>query len=166
MTQSANRRGVESISRRAYQPPTVVAQRSCEGVIGRYRILGKLGQGGMGAVFKAEDQSNGQLVALKVIGNALADSPETLRRFRKEGRLLAQVQHPNIANLLEINEEDGIHYLVMEYISGGDLAQSVAGPRSTLGEACVDDCRGSPARLEAERMIVALSTETSNRRTS
>ena len=81
----------------------------------------------MGAVFKAEDQSNGQLVALKVIGSALADSPETLRRFRKEGRLLAQVQHPNIANLLEINEEEGIHYLVMEYISGGDLAHLLSG---------------------------------------
>ena len=89
--------------------------------IGRYRILEKIGQGGMGAVFRAEDHADGTIVAIKRLNNAMAADRQALHRFQKEARLLAEARHPNIANLLEINEDQGIHYLVMEYVSGTDL---------------------------------------------
>ncbi len=89
--------------------------------IGRYRILEKIGQGGMGAVFRAEDRADGTTVAIKRLNSAMAADRHALHRFQKEARLLAEARHPNIANLLEINEDQGIHYLVMEYVSGTDL---------------------------------------------
>jgi eukaryotic-like serine/threonine-protein kinase len=89
--------------------------------IGRYRMLEKIGQGGMGAVFRAEDRADGTIVAIKRLNNAMSADRHALHRFQKEARLLAEARHPNIANLLEINEDQGVHYLVMEYVSGTDL---------------------------------------------
>ena len=95
--------------------------------IGRYRILEKIGQGGMGAVFRAEDRADGTIVAIKRLNSAMAADRLALHRFQKEARLLAEARHPNIANLLEINEDQGIHYLVMEYVSGTDLKHVLHG---------------------------------------
>ena len=89
--------------------------------LGRYRILEKIGQGGMGAVFKAEDKADGTIVAIKRLNPGISADRQSLHRFQKEARLLAEARHPNIANLLEINEDQGMHYLVMEYVSGTDL---------------------------------------------
>src|SRR5262249_51069802 len=91
------------------------------GQLGRFRLLDKLGQGGMGAVSRAEDPASGGLVASKVLRGETARRPEALRRFHKEARLLAEVQHPNVANLLEVNEDAGTHYLVLEYVAGRTL---------------------------------------------
>ena len=101
--------------------------------IGRYRILEKIGQGGMGSVFKAEDRADGTIVAIKRLNAAMAADRQALHRFQKEARLLAEARHPNIANLLEINEDQGMHYLVMEYVSGTDLKHALQ-PGAPLDE--------------------------------
>ncbi len=90
--------------------------------LGRFRLLEKLGQGGMGTVFRAEDRSDGRIVALKLLQPEWADRPEQLRRFFKEARVQAEIQNPNIINLLEINEDQGYHYLVLEFVAGTTLA--------------------------------------------
>jgi len=89
--------------------------------IGRYRILEKLGQGGMGEVYRALDPSDGTVVAIKTV-RADRDRPDLLRRIHKEARLLAEVNNPHVANLLEINEQDGLPYLVLEFVPGRTLA--------------------------------------------
>jgi serine/threonine protein kinase/class 3 adenylate cyclase len=93
------------------------------GRLGRFLLLEKLGQGGMGAVYRGQDQTDDSIVAIKVLRPELLERPQTLRRFHKEARLLAEVSHANVTNLLEVNEDDGIHYLVLEYVAGQSLAR-------------------------------------------
>jgi len=94
--------------------------------LGRYRLLEKLGQGGMGAVYRAEDPVDGTIVAIKTLRSELADNPQALVRFHKESRLLAEVNNPNVTNLLEVNEDGGIHYLVLEFVAGTSLGALLA----------------------------------------
>lgn len=94
--------------------------------LGRYRLLEKLGQGGMGAVYRAEDTGDGSIVAIKVLREDVAERPDSRRRFYKEARLLSEVRHPNVANLLEINEDAGMRYLVLEYVDGKSLDRRLA----------------------------------------
>ncbi|HEV2969985.1 MAG TPA: protein kinase [Pirellulales bacterium] len=101
--------------------------------LGNYRIVEKLGEGGMGAVFKAESLEDGQTVAIKVLSPAVIGNPQAVRRFQKEARLLAAVNNPYIANLLEVSEDQGRHFLVLEYVSGTSLKE-VLGRRGTLDE--------------------------------
>jgi serine/threonine protein kinase/class 3 adenylate cyclase len=91
--------------------------------LGRFRLLNKLGEGGMGAVYRAEDLSDGNTVAVKVLRDDWARRPQALRRFHKEARLLAEVRSPYVANLLEVNEDAGIHYLALEFVEGKSLAR-------------------------------------------
>ncbi len=91
--------------------------------LGRFRLVEVLGRGGMGTVYRAEDPADGSTVAIKVLKPALAARPEALRRFLKEARLLAEVDGPQVANFLELNEDDGVHYLALEFVAGIDLAR-------------------------------------------
>src|SRR5215831_10594133 len=86
---------------------------------GPYRLMRELGRGGMGAVYLAarDDEQYESEVAIKIVRPGL-DTDFVLRRFRRERHILARLQHPNIARLLDGGTEDGIPYLVMEYISG------------------------------------------------
>jgi serine/threonine protein kinase/class 3 adenylate cyclase len=93
------------------------------GRLGRFRLLHKLGEGAMGMVYRAEDPADGNVVAVKVLRPAHARRPDLLRRFHKEARLLAEVNNPYVTNLLEVNEDDGTHYLVMEFVAGRTLAK-------------------------------------------
>jgi len=95
--------------------------------LGRYRLVETLGRGGMGTVYRAEDLSDGSSVAIKVLKPSLAARPEALRRFLKEARLLAEVANPHVANFLELNEDDGVHFLALEFVPGVDLARWQAG---------------------------------------
>jgi len=88
---------------------------------GRYEILQMLGQGGMGAVYKARDREVDRLVALKVIRPELAGQPEILRRFKQELILARQVTHKNVIRIFDLGEADGLRFITMEYVEGRDL---------------------------------------------
>jgi eukaryotic-like serine/threonine-protein kinase len=88
----------------------------------RYRIVGLLGRGGMGEVYRAEDLKLGQPVALKFLPKAVTHRPDRLARFHQEVRLARQVSHPNVCRVHDIGETGGQHFLSMEYIDGEDLA--------------------------------------------
>jgi len=89
---------------------------------GRYRIVGLLGRGGMGEVYRAEDLKLGQAVALKFLPKEFTDRTDRLARFHQEVRLARQVSHPNVCRVHDIGETGGQHFLSMEYIDGEDLA--------------------------------------------
>ncbi|MEE2705834.1 MAG: serine/threonine-protein kinase [Planctomycetota bacterium] len=87
----------------------------------RFRIVGRLGQGGMGEVYRADDLKLGQSVALKFLPELLADDPARLELLHNEVRLARQVSHPNVCRVYDIDEIDGHHFLSMEFIDGEDL---------------------------------------------
>jgi predicted Ser/Thr protein kinase len=93
--------------------------------IGRYRIVGKLGSGGFGTVYKANDPGMGRVVAIKVL-NA-QDDAGLVKRFKAEARMAAKLHHPNIVTVFDFGEENGKLYLVMEYLDGVTLGDLVAG---------------------------------------
>ena len=88
---------------------------------GRYRIVALLGKGGMGEVYRADDLSLEQPVALKFLPAAVSDSQEALARFRNEVRIARQVSHPNVCRMYDLGEADGCCFLSMEYVDGEDL---------------------------------------------
>ena len=88
---------------------------------GRYEILKKLGEGGMGAVYKAKDIEVDRLVALKVIRPDLAASPEILQRFKQELILARQITHKNVVRIYDMGEAEGVKFITMEYLDGRDL---------------------------------------------
>ena len=88
----------------------------------RYRIVGLLGKGGMGEVYRADDLKLDQPVALKFLPEAVASDPERLDRFYGEVRIARQVSHPNVCRVYDIAEAGGLHFLSMEFVDGEDLA--------------------------------------------
>src|SRR5262245_52098749 len=88
---------------------------------GRYRIIGLLGRGGMGEVYRADDLKLGQPVALKFLPRVLASDPVRRERFFAEVRITRSLAHPNICRVYDIAECEGQHFLSMEYIDGEDL---------------------------------------------
>jgi serine/threonine-protein kinase len=92
---------------------------------GRYRIIGLLGRGGMGEVYRADDLKLGQPVALKFLPPAFAADPVRRERFFAEVRITRQLSHPNICRVYDISEYEGQHFLSMEYIDGEDLASLI-----------------------------------------
>ena len=91
--------------------------------VGHYRIEEELGAGGMGTVYRATDSKLGRQVAIKFLPEAFAKDPERLARFEREARLLAALNHPNIAAIYGFEEAEGVHYLVLELVPGETLAQ-------------------------------------------
>ena len=104
------------------------------GKMGRYLIKRKLGQGGMGSVYEAVDPVDGRVVAIKVLRQDWSQRPAALLRFQKEARLLAEVNNPFIANLLEVNEDEGVHFLALELVRGATLEHHLE-ERKQLDEA-------------------------------
>ena len=94
-------------------------------IIDRYVIQKKLGEGGMAAVFKAHDTRLDRDVAIKIIRTDTLDTQEFLARFEREAKALAKLQHPNIVNVIDYGDHEGVPYLIMEYISGGTLKGSL-----------------------------------------
>ena len=92
-----------------------------------YRLVEKIGQGGMGAVWRATDTTLGRDVAIKVLPEAFAADPERLARFEREAKLLASLNHPNIAGIYGLHESAGARFLAMELVPGEDLAERLTG---------------------------------------
>ncbi len=103
--------------------------------LGPYEILAPIGAGGMGEVYKARDTRLDRTVAIKVLPEHLAASPEFKARFEREAKAISQLNHPNICTLYDIGEQDGVGYLVMEYIEGETLAERLKRGALTLSEA-------------------------------
>ena len=90
--------------------------------LSHYRIIDKLGAGGMGEVYLAEDSRLDRKVALKILPQHLSDRADLRERFEREARAVSSLNHPHICTLYDIGEQDGIHYLVMEHLEGETLA--------------------------------------------
>ncbi|HVN77684.1 MAG TPA: protein kinase, partial [Terriglobia bacterium] len=103
------------------EPPSLVGRQ-----LGPYQILGLLGRGGMGEVYRARDTRLDRIGALKILPVDVASDPERLRRFVREAKAASALNHPNIATIYEIGESDGIHWISMELVEGETLAERIA----------------------------------------
>src|SRR5687768_15219825 len=103
--------------------------------LGRYESLVLLGSGGMGDVYRARDSTLGREVAIKVLPEAFAHHPDRLARFAREARLLASLNHPNIASVHALERLENLFYLEMELVRGETLADRIARAPLQLAEA-------------------------------
>ena len=108
-----------------YQVTTILKGGPAHLVLGDYVLQSKIGEGGMGQVFRAIHRRLDRPAALKVLRAKSLDSPEAVKRFYQEARVAARLNHPNIVTTYDAGEQDGIHYLAMEYVDGTDLAALV-----------------------------------------
>jgi eukaryotic-like serine/threonine-protein kinase len=90
--------------------------------LGPYEIVAPLGAGGMGEVYRARDSRLDRSIAIKILPTHLSQNPEATQRFDREARALSSLSHPNVCHLYDVGQEDGVSYLVMEFLEGETLA--------------------------------------------
>ena len=131
----------QDLMRRGWLTPFQVNQllqgRGPELLLGSYVLVDKLGEGGMGAVFKARNWKLGRTVALKVVRKDRLDNPTAVERFRREIRAAAQLSHANVVHAFDAGEDGGVFFFAMEIVAGADLTRVVKerGPRP-VAQAC------------------------------
>src|SRR5262245_41242413 len=103
--------------------------------LGAYEILSALGADGMGEMYRARDTKLDRDVALKVLPESFVHDPDRLARFQREAKVLASLNHPNIAHIHGLEESNGVRALVMELVEGEDLAQRLTRGAIPIGEA-------------------------------
>ena len=131
------------------QPGAVLGQ--------RYEILQILGEGGMGAVYKARDRELNRMVALKVIRPELAGSQAIIDRFKQELLLATQVTHKNVIRIYDLSEAEGMKFITMEFVEGEDLRGLMQEKKKLAPEEAVKSCCRSAVRWK-RRTAWALST--------
>ena len=94
--------------------------------LGPYEILASLGAGGMGEVYRARDMRLGREVAVKILPTHLSSNPDLKQRFEREARAISSLNHPNICHLYDVGSQDGIDFIIMEYLEGEDLADRLS----------------------------------------
>ncbi|MGB5294665.1 MAG: serine/threonine-protein kinase, partial [Thermoanaerobaculia bacterium] len=99
--------------------------------LSHYTVIAKLGEGGMGEVYRAEDTKLGRQVAIKVLPAEMASSPERLERFQREAKALAALDHPGIVTVYSVEESDDVHFLTMQLVEGEPLDRLI--PDNGLG---------------------------------
>src|ERR1700674_4342092 len=121
--------------------------------LGSYEVLAPIGAGGMGEVYQAHDTKLGRDVAIKVLPEAFAHDPERLSRFQREAKMLAALNHPNIAKIYGLEQTNGTSYLVMELVSGETLAERVKREGGREGAVAIEEaltiCKQIAEALEA-----------------
>src|SRR5437763_11377231 len=101
--------------------------------LGRYEIRSKLGAGGMGEVYLAQDTKLDRKVALKILPAELASNRDRMERFIREAKAAAALSHPNIAQIFEIGEDTGTHFIAMEFIGGATLREKIYREQADVG---------------------------------
>ncbi len=117
--------------------------------LGQYKIAEEIGRGGMGAVYRATQISLKRDVALKVLNPEKAPDPTTLERFRREGEAIARVAHPNVVQVFDIGEQDGLHFIAMEYVEGSTVEDMIVGNDAFEFTEAVSICAQVAAGLNA-----------------
>jgi eukaryotic-like serine/threonine-protein kinase len=124
--------------------------------LGTYQVQGLIGSGGMGEVYRAHDPNLGRDVAIKTLPREFGDDPDRLARFRREARILASLNHPNIAAIYGVGESGGINFMILELVEGETLAERLkrTGPLP-LGETLRIMCEVADALEAAHRRSIA-----------
>ena len=102
-----------------------MAQTMIQQIANRYQILSLIGQGGMADVYRARDKILDRIVAIKVLRSKLSEDPMILVRFQREASAASRLSHPNVVDIYDVGEFEGLHYIVMEYIRGRTLKQLI-----------------------------------------
>ena len=96
-------------------------------LIGRYRVEHELGRGGMAKVYRGQDTVLGRTVAIKILAPQFADDQDFVHRFRREAQAAARISNQNLVSVFDTGSDDGVHFIVMEYVEGRTLADLIAG---------------------------------------